>query len=210
MSCAAASTSRARRVTAIDEAQDMFQHAIDLDPSYAAAYAALGLSLIEAVASGWTEFIADDLGRAETLAQKALSLDSSLDHRLIACSRRSTYERGALISPLRTDRPCPRDQSERCRELCRSGRNFCWAGRAAEALPWLEARFASIPPMLERPFILVWPIISLTGTARPSKRWTALSPVISDVSPSSWDGLFWRPPTHSWIDDRTPSESGPR
>ena len=60
-----------------DEAQDMFQRAIDLDPSYAAAYAELGLSLIEAVASGWTEFIADDLARAETLAQKALSLDSA-------------------------------------------------------------------------------------------------------------------------------------
>jgi adenylate cyclase len=60
-----------------EEAQDMFQRAIDLDPSYAAAYAELGLSLTEAVGSGWTEFIADDLRRAETLAQKALSLDSA-------------------------------------------------------------------------------------------------------------------------------------
>ena len=39
-----------------DEAQELFQRAIALDPSYAAAYAALGLSLIEAVSSGWTEF----------------------------------------------------------------------------------------------------------------------------------------------------------
>src|SRR5215472_13641 len=44
-----------------DEAQSMFRRAIDLDPSYAAAYAELGLSLIEAVASGWTEFVGDDL-----------------------------------------------------------------------------------------------------------------------------------------------------
>jgi len=65
-----------------DEAQDMFQRAIDLDPSYAAAYAELGLTLIEAVASGWTEYIADDLARAETLAQKALLLDFRVDHRL--------------------------------------------------------------------------------------------------------------------------------
>ena len=57
------------------EAQDMCQRAIDLDPSYAAAYAELGLSLIEAVASGWTEFVVDALSRAQTLAQKALSLD---------------------------------------------------------------------------------------------------------------------------------------
>src|SRR6266436_3099630 len=69
-----------------DEAQDMFQRAIDLDPSYAAAYAELGLSLIERVASGWTEFVADDLGRAETLGQKALSLDpaATAAHRLLA------------------------------------------------------------------------------------------------------------------------------
>src|SRR5260370_6898414 len=66
-----------------DEAQDLFQHAIDLDPSYAATYAEFGLSIIEAVVSGWTEFVADDLGRAQTLAQKALSLDpaSTTPHR---------------------------------------------------------------------------------------------------------------------------------
>jgi class 3 adenylate cyclase/TolB-like protein len=68
------------------EAQDMFQRAIELDPGYAAAHAGLGLSLVEAVASGWTEFIADDLGRAETLAQKALSLDlaTTTAYRLLA------------------------------------------------------------------------------------------------------------------------------
>ncbi len=39
------------------EAQEMFQRAIELDPSYAAAYAALGLSLVEAISSGWSEFV---------------------------------------------------------------------------------------------------------------------------------------------------------
>jgi adenylate cyclase len=53
----------------------MFHRAIDLDPSYAAAYAALGLSLIEAVASGWTEFAGDALGRAEALADRALEIN---------------------------------------------------------------------------------------------------------------------------------------
>ena len=60
-----------------DEAQEMFQHAIDLDPSYAAAYAALGGSHFEAVMSGWTEFRDDELERARALAQKALALDPS-------------------------------------------------------------------------------------------------------------------------------------
>src|SRR5205823_1310049 len=58
-----------------DEAQDMLLCAIDLDPSYAAAYAALGLSLVEAVASGWTEFPGDALSRAEALADRALEIN---------------------------------------------------------------------------------------------------------------------------------------
>ena len=58
-----------------DEASELFQRAIDLDPNYADAYAALGGSYYEAVVSGWSEFRAEDLERAEALAQKALALD---------------------------------------------------------------------------------------------------------------------------------------
>ena len=58
------------------EARGMFQRAIDLDPNYAAAYAALGYAHYEAVVSGWSEFIDDEVARAEALAQKALALDS--------------------------------------------------------------------------------------------------------------------------------------
>ncbi len=120
-----------------DAAQDMFQHAIDLDPSYAAAYAELGLSLIEAVASGWTEFIADDLARAETLAQKALALDSgsTTAHRLIAevhlARRRFDLALGQI------DRALEINPSDAESFLMR-GTILLWAGRAAEALPWIE------------------------------------------------------------------------
>ena len=38
----------------------MFQRAIDLDPNYAAAYAALGGTHFDAVVSGWTEFRDED------------------------------------------------------------------------------------------------------------------------------------------------------
>jgi hypothetical protein len=38
-------------------------------------YAALGFAYFEAVVSGWSEFRADDLERAETFAKKALALD---------------------------------------------------------------------------------------------------------------------------------------
>jgi adenylate cyclase len=120
-----------------DEAQDMFQRAIELDPRYAAAYAELGLSLIEAVGSGWTEFVTDALGRAETLAQKALLLDpaTTAAHRLLA-----------EIYAMRGHFDLALGQTERALEINPSdaesfstrGAMLVWAGRAVEALPWLE------------------------------------------------------------------------
>src|SRR4029077_6558181 len=70
---------RDRTVTATreqnDASREMFQGAIDLDPTYAAAYAALGGTYFDAVVSGWTEFRDEDVERAAALAQKALALD---------------------------------------------------------------------------------------------------------------------------------------
>jgi adenylate cyclase len=119
------------------EAQAMFQHAIDIDPSYSAAYAALGLSLIEAVASGWTEFVADDLGRAEALGQKALALDPATT---------TAYRLLAEVDLMKGQFDLALGQADRALEINPSdaesyatrGTALVWAGRTAEALPWLE------------------------------------------------------------------------
>ncbi len=136
-----------------DEAQEMFQHAIDLDPSYAAAYAELGLSIVEAVVSGWTEFAADDLGRAETLGQKALSLDPVLStaYQLLAevHANRGHFDlalgqidRALQINPSNAD------------SFATRGAILAWAGRAEEALPWVEGALRIDPTNARTAFYL--------------------------------------------------------
>ena len=120
-----------------DEAAVLFQRAIDLDPNYAAAYAALGGSHFEAVVSGWTEFIRDELDQAETLAQKALALDPTTTsaYRLLAII--NMYKRKYDLALGQIDRALEINPSD-AESYGQRGIILAWAGRAAEALPWLE------------------------------------------------------------------------
>jgi adenylate cyclase len=59
------------------EARALLRRATELDPNYAAAYAALGETFFIAASMGWAESPAEFLGRAEELAHRALTLDDS-------------------------------------------------------------------------------------------------------------------------------------
>jgi adenylate cyclase len=59
------------------EAHALFRRAIALDPNYAAAYSRLAETYHLATVMGWAESPSETLGRAEELANKALSLDES-------------------------------------------------------------------------------------------------------------------------------------
>ena len=59
------------------EARTLLRRAIELDPNYAAAYAALAETYHLAASMGWAESPVASLARAEELAIKALSLDDS-------------------------------------------------------------------------------------------------------------------------------------
>jgi adenylate cyclase len=120
-----------------DDAQDMFQRAIDIDPSYAEAYAQLGLTLCEAVASGWTQFIGDDLSRAETLAQKALLLDSASTTAYRLLAEVHLARRNFDLALGQIDRALEINPSD-AESFVRRGEILVWAGRATEALRWLE------------------------------------------------------------------------
>jgi adenylate cyclase len=134
------------------EAQDMFRRASDLDPNYADAYAGLGLALVEAVSSGWTEFIADDLGRAEALAHKALTLDpsSTTAHRLLAqiYSMKGRIDL-ALGETERAIEINPNDPES----IEARGEMLLWAGKAEQALPWLQAALRLDPTNARAAFL---------------------------------------------------------
>ncbi|HXO90644.1 MAG TPA: tetratricopeptide repeat protein, partial [Stellaceae bacterium] len=119
------------------EAAELFQRAIDLDPNYAAAYAALGGSHFEAVVSGWTEFRQEELEQAEALAQKALALDpmTTSAYRLLAII--NMYKRRYDLALGQIDHALEINPSDVDSYQAR-GNVLVWAGRAAEALPWLE------------------------------------------------------------------------
>ncbi len=120
-----------------DEAAALFQRAIDLDPNYAAAYAALGGSHFEAVVSGWTEFRQEELEQAETLAQKALALDSTTTsaYRLLAII--NMYKRRYDLAMGQIDHALEINPNEADSYQVR-GTVLVWAGKAVEGLPWLE------------------------------------------------------------------------
>ena len=120
-----------------DAAREMFQRAINLDPNYAAAYAALGGTYFDAVVSGWTEFRDEEVERAETLAQKALALDPAAT---------SAYRLLAVIGVRRKHYDLALSQIDHALEINPNdadsyqvrGNVLVFAGRSAEALPWVE------------------------------------------------------------------------
>jgi adenylate cyclase len=121
-----------------DQARALYQRAIELDPNYAEAYAALGWTRYEAAVSGWTEFPKDEVKQAQELAQKALALDQSTTnaHRLLAVIdvSRGNYDR-ALIELDRALALNP-SASDNFQER---GSVLLWSGKPLEAVPWLEA-----------------------------------------------------------------------
>ena len=120
-----------------DEAIELFQHAIDLDPNYADAYAALGSAYYEAVISGWSEFRQEDLERAEALAQKALALNPATTRAYLVLSNINLFRKRYDLGLAQIDRALEINPSDADNYGARGGL-LMWAGRAAEALPWLE------------------------------------------------------------------------
>jgi adenylate cyclase len=120
-----------------DEARKMFQRAIDLDPNYAAAYAALGGSYYDAVVSGWTEFIDDELKRAEMFANKALALDPATTSALVLLAEINRFKGRYDLALTQIDRAFEINPNNAEGYSVR-GIILVFSGKEAEAVPWLE------------------------------------------------------------------------
>jgi adenylate cyclase len=120
-----------------DEAIDLFQRAIDLDPNYADAYAALGGAYVEAVVSGWSEFRTEDLERAAALAQKALTLNPATTRAYHVLGSVHGFRRRYDLALTQIDRALGFNPSDAGNYVQR-GTILVMAGRAVEALQWLE------------------------------------------------------------------------
>ena len=120
-----------------DEARASFQRAIDLDPNYAEAYAALGFGHYEAVVSGWTEFPDDEIGRADALAKKALALEPATTKAHLLLAFIGMYQRDYDRALAQVDQALAINPSEaECYQV--RGAVLQWSGKAAEAVTWLE------------------------------------------------------------------------
>ena len=115
------------------QAGEMFEKAIALDPQYSDAYVGLGLVYVNAVSWGWSEFVKDDLARAESLARQALGLDdnNAAAHRLLAqvLLLRLEYDQG-LAEADRAIELNPRDWESRSLR----GDALMWSGRPKDAI----------------------------------------------------------------------------
>jgi adenylate cyclase len=149
-----------------DEAQKMFQAAIDLDPSYAAAYAALGEAYYETVVSGWTEFRQEEIERAESLAQKALTLDPATTSAYRLLSSTNMYRRRYDLALGQIDRALEINPSD-AESYFQRGNILVWAGRAAEAMPWLEGslRFDRAHTLTSQDLCVAYYFLSRYGDA---------------------------------------------
>jgi adenylate cyclase len=133
------------------EARILFERAIALDPAYASAYVALGLTRAKAASVGWTEFPDEALKQAETLAQKAIELDDSdaEAHELLGVVY---LNRGPLDAALREAEQAIALNPNDADSYATRGAVLVYSGRAGEAIKSFEIAMRLNPHMVSNQF----------------------------------------------------------
>jgi adenylate cyclase len=119
------------------EARTLLKRAIELDPNYAAAYAALGDTYHMAASMGWAESPSDFLDRAEELANKALSLDDSEVRARIILAHVHLFHQRYKEAAAQIERAIAINPND-ARGLAGHGTVLMWSGQADAAIAALE------------------------------------------------------------------------
>jgi len=136
------------------DARLMFQRAIDIDPRYSLAYAALAWSYLNDFYYGWTQFPNKALDRANDLSKKALNIEesSALAHSALGSIylRRRQYD--LAMSELERAIELNPNDTQSQRQL---GSVMLYAGRKDEAIYWLESALRLNPHLSLGAFMLL-------------------------------------------------------
>jgi len=121
----------------IVEARELLRRAIALDPSYAAAYSALGETYYISVTMGWTEQPADFLHRVEEMANKALALNDSDVRAHVLLGRIHIFHHRYEEAKAELDRAIAINPSD-ANGLAGRGNILMWSGQTDAAIRTLE------------------------------------------------------------------------
>jgi adenylate cyclase len=136
------------------EARLMFQRAIDIDPRYSLAHAALAWSYLNDFYYGWTQFPNKSLDRAHDLSKKALNIEesSALAHSALGSIylRRTQYD--LAMSELHRAIELNPNDTQSQRQL---GSVMLYSGRKDQAIYWLESALRLNPHLSLGAFMLL-------------------------------------------------------
>jgi tetratricopeptide (TPR) repeat protein len=118
-------------------ARALLRRAIDLDPNYAAAYAALSETYYVATSMGWAESPIAYLGRAEELAIKALALDPSEVRARVILGRIHIFHQRYAEAETELERAIAINPND-AQSLAGRGNILMWLGRTDQAIAALE------------------------------------------------------------------------
>jgi len=140
----------------------MFERAIEIDPRYASAYAALAWCHLNDFYFGWSMFPSKSLERAHDLAKQAISIEetnASAHSALGSIYLRRTQYDLAMIELQRALELNPNDT----RSQNQLGSVMLYSGRKDEAIHWLESALNLNPHLSLGGFMILGQAYYLTG-----------------------------------------------